>query len=124
MDGNTGEETGAGMRRGILIIGGDCGDYTGTRMMAGTIICMGGIGTGAGLEMKRGSLVAGKSRALLPGFRQAGKADIEWLRIYLTWLQRLRVNSRHPLNHRLPQRFTGDHLVSGKGEVLVYDFLE
>lgn len=122
VDGNVGAEAGAGMRRGLLVIGRDSGDTPGVRMLSGTIICLGKIGEGAGVEMKRGSLVAGSSRELLPGFRPTG-ADSEWLRVYLTWLYKLGLTYFRTWEGRLPKRFTGDHLVSGKGEVLVYDLL-
>ena len=124
VDANVGIETGAGMRRGLLVIGGDSGEYPGVRMLAGTILCMGRLGAGAGLEMKRGSLVAGSSGALLPGFRPAGEADSEWLLITLALLHRLRLPCQQAWDRRSPKRFSGDHLVTGKGEVLVYDILE
>lgn len=124
VEGNVGAETGAGMRRGLLVIGGDSGESTGVRMLAGTIFCLGRLGPGAGLEMKRGSLVAGSSVALLPGFRPAGEADPEWLRIYLISLRRLGLLYPHSWDRQPHKRFTGDHLVTGKGEVLVYDILE
>lgn len=124
VDGDVGAETGAGMRRGLLVIGGDSGESPGVRMLAGTIFCSGRLGAGAGLEMKRGSLVAGSSAALLPGFRPAGEADPEWLRIYLAWLCRLGLPCPQAWDQRPPKCFTGDHLVTGKGEVLVYDILE
>jgi formylmethanofuran dehydrogenase subunit C len=124
VDGNVGNEAGAGMCRGLLVIGGDSGESLGARLLAGTIFCLGQFGKGAGLEMKRGSLVAGSSKHLLPGFRPAGEADLEWLRIYLTWLLRLGLTFPQDWDQRSPRRFTGDHLVMGKGEVLVYDILE
>jgi formylmethanofuran dehydrogenase subunit C len=124
VDGDVGDEAGAGMRRGLLIIGGDSGKYPGERMLAGTIFCLGRLGAGAGLEMKRGSLVAGSSGALLPGFYPAGEADSEWLRIYLVWLQRFELPGLQVWNQQQPYRYTGDHLVTGKGEVLVHEILE
>jgi formylmethanofuran dehydrogenase subunit C len=124
VEGNVGDEPGAGMRRGLLVIGGDSGDFPGVHMLAGTIFCIGRLGAGAGLEMKRGSLVGGSSGTLLPGFRPAGEADPEWLRIYLTRLRRFELSFPSAWEHRLPKRFTGDHLVTGKAEVLIYDILE
>lgn len=124
VDGDTGNESGAGMRRGLLVTGGNCGSFPGFRMLAGTIICLGQLGVGAGLEMKRGSLVAGSSEALLPGFWSTGEVDLEWLRIYLTWLNRFGFPCPQDWDGRVPKRFSGDHLVTGKGEVLVYDILE
>ncbi len=124
VDGNVGLEAGAGMRRGLMVVGGDSGESMGAGMLAGTIFCLGRLGPGAGLELKRGSLVAGSSVMLLPGFRPAGEADPEWLHIYLTSFRRLGLTYPHVWDRQPPQRFTGDHLVMGKGEVLVYDILE
>jgi formylmethanofuran dehydrogenase subunit C len=124
VEGNVGAETGAGMRRGLLVIGGNTGEYPGAGLLAGTIMCLGRLGAGAALEMKRGSLVAGSSGALLPGFRLAGEADTGWLRIYITWLRKVGFPCPKAWNDRSLARFTGDHLVSGKGEVLVYEFAE
>ena len=124
VDGNVGSEAGAGMHRGLLVIAGDSGGYTGVGLLAGTIICLGRLGAGAGLEMKRGSLVAGSSGFLLPGFRPAGDADLEWLRIYLACLHRSGLPVPIDWERRPPKRFTGDHLVTGKGEVLVYEIIK
>jgi formylmethanofuran dehydrogenase subunit C len=122
--GNSGKETGAAMCRGLIVIGGNCDPYTGARMNAGTILCLGNMGENAGVGMKRGSLVAGSSATLLPGFRAAGYADPTWLHIYFNWLN----SASFPVSSSWWQknilRFTGDHLVSGKGEILVYEFNE
>jgi formylmethanofuran dehydrogenase subunit C len=74
--------------------------------------------------MKRGSLVAGSSGALLPGFRPTGEADPEWLRLYLVSLRKLALPGLQFHDRQPPQRFTGDHLTIGKGEVLIYDIIE
>lgn len=124
VDGSVGAEAGAGMRRGLLVIGGDSGESTGARLLAGTIFCFGRLGRGAGLEMKRGSLVAGSSGMLLPGFRPAGEADPEWLRLYLAWLRGLNLPGPQAWVRQPPKRFTGDHLGTGKGEILIYDIVE
>jgi formylmethanofuran dehydrogenase subunit C len=122
--GNSGKETGAAMCRGLIAIGGDCGPYAGARMNAGTILCPGNLGEHAGVGMKRGSLIAGCSPSLLPGFKPAGYADPNWLHIYLNWL----ISVSFPVPPSWWQknilRHTGDHLVSGKGEILVYEFNE
>ena len=124
VDGNVGAETGTGMLRGLLIIGGDSGEATGAGLLAGTIFCLGRMGAGAGLEMKRGSLVADSSRALPAGFRPAGEADPEWVQMFLVSGRKHGLCYPPSWEQRPPQRFTGDHLVLGKGEVLVYDILE
>jgi len=124
VDGSIGDEAGAEMRRGLLVAGGNSGKYPGLGMLAGTIICLGQLGAGAGMEMKRGSIVTGCASELLPGFYPAGDANYEWLRIYLAWLQRYWLSDLQAWKQRSTRCFTGDHLVSGKGEILVYDFLE
>jgi formylmethanofuran dehydrogenase subunit C len=124
VDGNVGKEAGSGMRRGLLVIGGDSGKFLGAHLLAGTIFVCGRTDEGAGLGMKRGSLVIGKSVCPLPGFRPAGEADPEWLRIYLAWLGRMELPLPHGWNGEPPDRFTGDHLVTGKGELQVYEIIE
>ena len=59
--GDAGEEAGAGMRRGLVAVGGRTGNGAGLRMLAGTVIALGGIGDEAGLGNKRGSLVVRSS---------------------------------------------------------------
>ncbi len=122
--GNAGKEIGTAMCRGFIAIGGDCESYTGARMNAGTILCLGNLGKNAGVGMKRGSLVAGCSSSLLPGFRSAGYADPNWLHIYFNWLKSLSFSVPPSWWRKAIFRYTGDHLVSGKGEVLVYEFNE
>jgi len=123
--GNAGNGAGAAMRRGLLVIGGNSGDYTAVNLRAGTIIVMGTCSQNAGLGMRRGSLVVGKLQGdLLAGFSPAGLADIEWLRLYR--------NKLNDLGMPLPkswlkdnwQRFSGDRLSLGKGEVLVHEHIE
>ena len=62
VSGDAGEETGAGLRRGLIAVGGRTADGAGLRMLAGTLIALGGIGAEAGLGNKRGSLVSGHAR--------------------------------------------------------------
>jgi formylmethanofuran dehydrogenase subunit C len=122
--GSSGKETGAAMCRGLIVIGGNCQIFTGARMNAGTILCLGNMGENAGVGMKRGSLVTGWSPSLLPGFRPAGYADPTWLHIYLNWLKSMSFPISPSWWQKNILRFTGDHLVSGKGEILVYEFNE
>jgi len=124
IDGDVGERAGANMRRGLIVICGECGEYLGVNLLAGTILCFGAVIAGVGMGMKRGTIVANRITKILPGFRSAGEADPEWLRICLGWLRRLRVAYPPKWERRNPLRFTGDHLGFGKGEVLGYDFSE
>ncbi|MGD0708668.1 MAG: formylmethanofuran dehydrogenase subunit C [Anaerolineaceae bacterium] len=123
--GNAGCETGAAMRRGLLVIGGDSGDYTAANLRAGTIIVAGACGKNAGLGMRRGSLAAGKmDEPMLVGFSSSGPADIEWLRIYRNKLGEWGVLLPQGWMNGCWQRFTGDRLSLGKGEVLVHERIE
>lgn len=120
--GNAGSNMGSAMRRGLIAIAGNCEKYAGSRMNAGTIICQGDIGTHPGIGMKRGSLVTGTIGTILPGFKPAGFADTGWLRLYLNWLQQNGFTIPPGWLERSPGRFSGDHLASGKGELLAYEF--
>jgi formylmethanofuran dehydrogenase subunit C len=119
--GNAGRELGAGMRRGFICVAGDVGDDCASRMLAGTILCAGHAGKHAAAGMRRGSLVASKIEGILPGFRPAGEADIGWLRLYLRRLAGMGVSLPGEWERMNPNRYTGDHLEMGKGEILVYD---
>ncbi len=120
--GNAGSNLGGGLRRGLIAIAGNCGQYTGARMLAGTILCLGDIGANPGFGMLRGSLVAGTIQSTLPGFKSTGLADTGWLRLYLKRLLQNGFTIPPDWLERQPARFSGDHLVSGKGEILAYEF--
>jgi formylmethanofuran dehydrogenase subunit C len=123
--GNVGNEAGAVMRRGLLVIGGDSGEYTGANLRAGTIIVLGTCGKNAGLGMRRGSLVVGKLQGPpLAGFSRSGLADPEWLCIYENKLSEWNALPPKDWLESNWQRFTGDRLSLGKGEVLVHECME
>ena len=120
--GNAGCELGSAMQRGLIAVAGNCDKYAGSRMYAGTIICLGDIGAHPGLGMQRGSLVTGTIGSILPGFKPAGFADTGWLRLYLNWLPHNGFTIPSGWLERSPGWFSGDHLASGKGEILAYEF--
>jgi formylmethanofuran dehydrogenase subunit C len=93
-------------------------------MLTGTLFVAGKAGRGAGVGMRRGSLVSGSLETLLPGFRPAGPADDEWLRIYFRHLDAAGIAVPAGWRQDGLRRFTGDHLALGKGELLVHDFAE
>ncbi len=123
VDGNAGNEIGHTMRRGLIVVGGRTGDAVGFNMIAGTILLTGtdhGIRPGAG--MTRGTIAFLQpdcAPEMLPTFRSAGIHSAEFLQLYLHHL--------HEVGFQLPEskhgvtfdRFTGDHLDLGKGEILV-----
>jgi formylmethanofuran dehydrogenase subunit C len=93
-------------------------------MLAGSIIIAGKAGHGAGLGMKRGSMVIGQLERVLPGFRNNGQPDDEWLRIYSTFLKSEGIILPDDWLGDGLIRFTGDNLDLGKGELLVHDLIE
>ncbi len=122
--GSTGDFTGMAMRRGLVWVSGSAGEFCGERMLAGTILCAGEAGPCAGRGMKRGSIAAGRMGLPLPGFRPAGRADAEWMRICVLALKGLGVAIPSLWLEARPRRFTGDHLEMGRGEILAYDLVE
>ena len=122
--GYAGDCLGLGMRRGLIFVGGDAGESCAEGLLAGTVLVAGSVGRYAGRGMRRGSLVAGRMAPPLPGFRPAGQADPEWLRIYALALRRMGVALPAAWLERPLHRFTGDHLELGKGEVLIDELIE
>ncbi|HTX79559.1 MAG TPA: formylmethanofuran dehydrogenase subunit C [Longilinea sp.] len=123
--GDAGNEAGAAMRRGLLVIGGNSGDYTAVNLRAGTVMVLGTCGKNAGLGMRRGSLVIGELQGpLLAGFSPAGPADIEWLRLYRKKLSEWGMPLPKGWLESNWQRFSGDRLSLGKGEVLVHERIQ
>src|SRR5262249_34246754 len=121
VDGKAGNEIGNGMRRGLIAIGGDTGDFPGVSMIAGSLLIGGQPGIRLGAGMKRGSIVVLSGKPpLLPTFRADCIYRPVFLRVYLRQL--------HAWGFALPadcedgpyQRFSGDLVVLGKGEVLVW----
>ena len=121
IQGNVGDSTGGHMRRGIIFIEGDTGQFTGEGMRAGSIIVAGKLGYGAGLGMRRGSIVAKKHTHVLPCFLRAGHIDPVWLKIYSRTLQT--IEKGFSLNWMANSfiKFSGDHNIYGKGELLIHD---
>jgi formylmethanofuran dehydrogenase subunit C len=112
------------MRRGLLWIGKNSGEFTGARMLAGTIIISGNLGSYAGMGLRRGSIIAGHLTSMVPGFRSAGYADAEWMRMELIALHTMGMTIPTGWQHLRSLRFTGDHLDLGKGELVVYELAE
>lgn len=120
VDGDAGREVGAGMRSGLIWVGGRAGDFCAWRMLAGTVICREGVGKHAGVGMKRGSLVTSRLEGEPLGFRPAGKADPGWLHLYLHTLEHMGVNTPKEWLESNLNRYTGDHLELGKGEMILF----
>lgn len=123
IEGNVGNEVGGQMRRGLIAIGGDCGDFVGVSMIAGTILGLGRVGLRAGAGMKRGTialLALGNETAILPTFRRGGCFDANFLTLYRRRLRCLGFGHEKLRTAAEPmQRFSGDMLELGKGEILL-----
>jgi len=123
VNGSAGNEIGHTMRRGLIAVGGRTGDATGFNMIAGTIVLAGNDhGIRPGASMRRGSIVYLQNDGapeMLPTFRDAGCHPADFLGMYLA---RLRL-AGFPLPDGLAaaefDRFTGDHLELGLGEILI-----
>lgn len=123
IDGDAGNEIGHTMRRGLIAVGGNAGDAVGFNMIAGTILVFGSSGIRHGAGMRRGTIGlfgdAGKPD-ILPTFRYAGRYSPLFLRLYLNRLKELGFDVSG-----IPEafdRYAGDFLELGKGEILTPQF--
>jgi formylmethanofuran dehydrogenase subunit C len=120
--GDAGAEAGAKMRRGLIAVGGRSGDFAGAGMIAGTILLFGIGGDRAGAGMKRGTIVffdPASAEGATPTFRAGGTFESEFLRIYIRRLKEWSFPIAHDFTtHGLFERWRGDFLELGKGEIL------
>jgi formylmethanofuran dehydrogenase subunit C len=119
--GAAGEEAGAGMRRGLIAVGGRTGPGAGLRMLAGTVIALGGIGEEAGLGNKRGSLVSGRRVPLLPAYGFATRFHPPALRMQLLRARELGLAVDDALLRGVWARWSGDRTQLTRGEILIFD---
>jgi formylmethanofuran dehydrogenase subunit C len=123
VDGRAGEDAGALMRRGLIAIRGDAGSGLGRGMIAGTVLVLGDVGRQAGAGMKRGSLVLPNLRrepgsCLPPAFPHAGRFPAPFLAVYYRQLARWGFEIPREISSRVLDRYNGDVLIGGRGEVL------
>ena len=122
IDGDAGNEIGHAMRRGLIAVGGRSGDAAGVSMIAGTILLFGEAGIRPGPSMRRGTVVffdTASAPEMLPTFRQSGRCQPTFLRTYLLHLKSIGFPVPEGLLDASYQRFSGDFLELGKGEILV-----
>jgi len=123
IDGDAGNEIGHTMRRGLIAVGGNARDGVGFNMIAGTILVFGSSGIRHGAGMRRGTIgLFGEAEKpdILPTFRYAGRYSPLFLRLYLSHLTVLGFDAS-----RIPEsfdRYAGDFLELGKGEILTPQF--
>jgi formylmethanofuran dehydrogenase subunit C len=121
VSGDAGQEAGAGMRRGLVAVGGRTGSGTGLRMLAGTVIALGGIGAEAGIGNKRGSLVSGRALDPLPSYAFATHFRPPALHLQLRRARELGLAVDDALLHGTWARWSGDRTELGRGEILIFD---
>jgi formylmethanofuran dehydrogenase subunit C len=123
VEGSAGHEAGALMRRGLIAIRGAAGGGVGRSMIAGTILVLGSLGPRAGAGMKRGTLVApcldrDPEQLLLPGFAHAGHFSAPLLTLYYLQLEQWGFSVPRSVSTATLDRYNGDRVVDGQGEVL------
>lgn len=122
IDGNAGNEIGHSMRRGLIAIGGRSGDFPGVAMIAGSVLLFGEPGIRPGPGMKRGTIAffdGANAPEMLPTFRAAGTCRPEFLQLYVRHLKSLGFAVPEHAFDLTWQRYNGDFLELGKGEILV-----
>lgn len=122
VNGNVGDDVGLAMRRGVIAVAGTAAEGLGRGMIAGSIVVFGHAGKGAGNGMKRGTIALFSKTPATPTFpfRHACRYRPPVMTILLRSLQR----------HGLPvptgafggafERYNGDVLEGGRGELLVW----
>jgi formylmethanofuran dehydrogenase subunit C len=122
IDGNAGNELGHTLRRGLIAVGGSAGDGMAFNMLAGTILVFGAAGIRPGAGMRRGTIAllgAAPAPSMLPTFQFTCQDRPDFLRVYLLHLRRCGFEFPDECLSAVYQRYKGDFLELGKGEILV-----
>ena len=119
INGNAGRMTGSKMRGGLIAVRGDCLEFPGYCMNAGTILVAGRSGRHIGSGMVRGTIIMREGHELLPTFyRNCTYQPPFWqlLRFYIEE-QGLMLDGWDA--DCFFERYSGEALCGGKGEVLL-----
>lgn len=120
--GAAGNEIGHTMRRGLIAVGGRAGDAAGFGMIAGSLFLFGESGLRPGAGMRRGTIALLAERPtpdMLPTFRMACRDRPVFLQVYLKRLRSLGFPVPAEAFTAEYERWCGDLLEIGKGEILV-----
>ena len=120
VDGSAGLEVGMRMRRGTIILGGQARDFCGLQMKGGTIVLCDGAEIRAGAWMQRGTIISLKPLQLMPTFNYANDFNPTFMNVYAKQLKQYGIDLPCARSAGRYQRYSGDHAVPGKGEVLVW----
>ncbi|HEV3165401.1 MAG TPA: formylmethanofuran dehydrogenase subunit C [Isosphaeraceae bacterium] len=126
VEGSAGSDVGLAMRRGLIALAGRAGDGLGRAMIAGSIFTFGPVGRFPGMGMKRGTLALfGLDRPepppLLPTFLPSCRNRPPFLTIYLRQLSAWGFPVPQGAFSGSFQRYNGDLIDHGQGEVLVWN---
>ncbi len=123
VEGPVGDDAGRSMRRGTIAVFGSAGDGLGHAMVAGSILAFGPVGRRPGVGMKRGTLALFSELrpTLFPTFRFACRYRPPVVSLYLHHLQALGFPVPRATLAGAFERYNGDLLDGGKGEVLIWD---
>ena len=121
IDGNAGNEIGHSMRRGLIAIGGTSGDAAGVNMIAGSVFLFGDPGIRPGAGMRRGTIgmFSEKRADMLPTFKFACTYQPVFLQFYFRHLQSMGFPIPESCFNARFDRYCGDFLEYGKGEILL-----
>lgn len=119
VEGSAGNMAGRLMRRGLIVILGNAGDFTAANMIAGTILVAGRVGRRTGAEMKRGTVLLTEKPELLPTFHFNCVYRPVFVNILMRWLKNMGVNIGSFTDNMEFERYAGDAVLKGKGEILV-----
>ena len=122
INGNAGNEIGNGMRRGLIAIGGRSGDAAGVNMIAGSVLLFGEPGIRPGAGMRRGTIGFFNTSTqpdMLPTFKYACTYRPVFLKFYVRQLMSEGFPVADDCLDADYQRFCGDFLELGKGEILL-----
>jgi formylmethanofuran dehydrogenase subunit C len=115
--GDAGERAGDRVRRGTIIIQGGAGPYAGSRMLAGTLIVRRATGAQPGYLMRRGTMVCGEPGTVLsPTFVDCGIHHLIAMRLLAAFIRSYNKQVASILDRPL-RRFAGDMAALGKGEI-------
>ena len=123
--GSAGDEVGTALRRGLIAVTGSVGHAAGFGMIAGSLMFFGDVGRHCGAGMKRGtiSLFSTTRRVeLLPSFHYACTDRPSFLAVYLRHLTNLGFKFPDGCLDADYDRYCGDLIELGKGEILVRSY--
>jgi formylmethanofuran dehydrogenase subunit C len=120
--GDAGTDVGAVMRRGLIAVAGAVGDDAGRGVFAGTILGFGPVGVRFGAGLKRGTIASlgpVPPRSITPGFARACRYETAMLGLWINQLKKMRFPVPATSRARVVERYNGDLLEGGRGELLV-----